>query len=155
MQQKLVKVYGEAALRLVSISECENQVCVRPTFEELPVRPGHVGLGQLPGLRALGLDVLYEFGQMDVFTWRSRLFGQRYGRAKSAEGFESAGKDENAESGGIAGGSKVEGGDGQTEDAAAGGAASQNDASDRGLTLGFAGIADGPVPGRDFWSVVM
>lgn len=49
---------------------------------------GFVGPCQLPGLRELGLDTLYEVGQMDSRLWRETWFGGngQSGAAKSAEG---------------------------------------------------------------------
>lgn len=87
LQQMLVKVYGEAVFTLLSLADWEKHMCLPLPFEELPVHPALANPPRLPGLRALGLDLLYEVGQMDFFTWRIQLFGPQYARAEVAERF--------------------------------------------------------------------
>ena len=52
---------------------------------------GVVGSCRLPGLKELGLDVLYEVGQMGFFSWREKLWGPRYGHAGGDRGGEGEG----------------------------------------------------------------
>lgn len=117
LQQMLVNVYGGAAVTLLALADWEEHVWVQVPFEELPVHPARANAPRLPGLRALGLEVLFEVGQMDFFTWRVRLFGSRYARAEVVEASESVGGMKDGESGGA----RVREEEDESEDAFAGG----------------------------------
>lgn len=86
---------------LLSLADWEADVYVQLAFEELAVHPALANSPRLPGLRALGLDALFEVGQMDFFTWRGQLFGPRYARAEVGEGTESVEGVKDAGSGGV------------------------------------------------------